>query len=86
MEIPWAAKRLDNSAVALGEMVLISTTVEPAGICCAIPFGPSMTSRTSGVSETIVIIASESLASSASDSAMEMPYSLRGVAFSGVLL
>ena len=86
MERPMLDNLLDNSLVALGDTVLMSIIVEPAARFWAIPLGPSITSSTSGVSETIVITISESLASSGIDFAILMPNSFKGLAFSAVRL
>ena len=50
---PMALSFLANSFVAIGEIELMSTTIEPGLIPSATPFLPNSTASTSGVSGTM---------------------------------
>ena len=64
---PRASSAAAISRVATGEIELMSTTTAPRRTPSRMPFGPCTTSRTSGVSATIMMMMSLRLATSLGD-------------------
>ena len=80
---PLSANRPAISRVTSGEMVLMSMTIVPSAAPWITPFSPSSTSRTSGVSETLVTTNSQPAASSAAESQATAPTASSGSSASG---